>query len=99
MDVEQNKKDNKEFLQKLDTILDQNKTIARGMTLMHEKINEESPMEEPSPMPMRMPQPPQQPPQTQQKMFPRPSPMPTKNPSREQYNKSMFSKDRQQQGQ
>ncbi len=106
MDIEQGKKDNKEFLQKLDTILDQNKTIARGMTLMHEKINDSSEMEEQPQIPMRMPQPmPQhQMNQQPQKMFPKPSPMPKnpnqenpdsvmRNQSKDQYNKSMFSKD------
>jgi len=31
------KSDDKELLKKLDTLLEQNKTIARGLTLMHEK--------------------------------------------------------------
>ena len=31
---------NKEFLNKLDNLLDQNKTIARGITLMEEKLRE-----------------------------------------------------------
>ena len=29
--------DNKDILEKLNTLLDQNKTIARGLTLIHEK--------------------------------------------------------------
>lgn len=31
-------RDDKEIMQKLDSLADQNKTIARGLTLMHEKI-------------------------------------------------------------
>jgi len=34
------KEKDKEFLNKLDTLLDQNKTIARGLTLMEEKLRE-----------------------------------------------------------
>ncbi len=33
-------KENKKILEKIDSILEQNKTIARGMTLMNEKIDE-----------------------------------------------------------
>ena len=35
-----NKKDDKELIDKLDLLLDQNKTIARGLTLMEEKLRE-----------------------------------------------------------
>jgi len=35
-----NKKDDKELLNKLDVLLDQNKTIARGLTLMEERLRE-----------------------------------------------------------
>lgn len=31
------KDDNKEIIKKMDTLLEQNKTIARGLTLMHER--------------------------------------------------------------
>jgi len=34
------KEKDKEFLNKLDTLLDQNKTIAKGLTLMEEKLRE-----------------------------------------------------------
>ncbi len=34
------KEKDKEFLEKLDKLLDQNKTIARGLTLMEEKLRE-----------------------------------------------------------
>lgn len=42
----------KEFLEKIDKLLEQNKTIARGLTLMEEKIRERvygQPMRRPSP--------------------------------------------------
>jgi len=35
-DLDRNKKDNKEMLEKLDNLIDQNKIIARGLTLLHE---------------------------------------------------------------
>ncbi len=54
-DVEQN---NKELVEKMETLVDQNKTIARGLTLMHERIPREM---VPPPMPQRT-MPPQPPP-------------------------------------
>lgn len=39
-DVEKNNRDNMKILEKLESVLEQNKTIARGLTLMHDKITE-----------------------------------------------------------
>ncbi|MGY4884480.1 MAG: hypothetical protein ACP5NZ_02775 [Nanobdellota archaeon] len=39
-DVEKNSRENAKILEKLESVLEQNKTIARGLTLMHDKINE-----------------------------------------------------------
>jgi hypothetical protein len=39
-DAEKNTRENAKILEKLESILDQNKTIARGLTLMHDKITE-----------------------------------------------------------
>jgi len=64
-DVEKN---NKEILERLDTVLDQNKTLARGITLMHERIPREQP-------PMRAPMPPPQP-----QRPPKPSPVQRETP-------------------
>jgi len=40
-DLEKGGKDNKRIIEKIDNLLDQNKTIARGLTLIHEKIPEQ----------------------------------------------------------
>jgi len=48
------KSDNKEVLEKLDTLLDQNKTIARGLALMHEK-NLQNLQRPPEQMPKKFP--------------------------------------------
>jgi hypothetical protein len=40
VDVEKNNRENTKILEKIDNIMEQNKTIARGLTLMHDKINE-----------------------------------------------------------
>ncbi len=39
-DLEKNNKENAKVLEKLENVLEQNRTIARGLTLMHDKINE-----------------------------------------------------------
>lgn len=39
-DIERNNKENMKILEKIESVLEQNKTIARGLTLMHDKINE-----------------------------------------------------------
>jgi hypothetical protein len=39
-DIEKNNKENMKILEKIENVLEQNKTIARGLTLMHEKISE-----------------------------------------------------------
>jgi hypothetical protein len=39
-DVEEQRNADKEYLQKLDSLLDQNKTIAKGLTLMEGKLRE-----------------------------------------------------------
>lgn len=41
-DTEKNNRENTKILEKLESVLEQNKTIARGLTLMHDKINEPS---------------------------------------------------------
>lgn len=39
-DAEKVNKENAKIIEKLENVLEQNKTIARGLTLMHDKINE-----------------------------------------------------------
>jgi hypothetical protein len=39
-DMDKNNRENARILEKLENVLEQNKTIARGLTLMHDKINE-----------------------------------------------------------
>ncbi len=39
-ELERNNKDNKKIMEKMEGILEQNKTIARGLTLMNEKMDE-----------------------------------------------------------
>lgn len=39
-DIEKNNKENAKILEKIESVLEQNRTIARGLTLMHDKINE-----------------------------------------------------------
>ncbi len=62
-DFEKSNKDNKKIIEKLDTLSEQNKIIARGLTLMHEKFEPESEeveeeISEQRPMPsMRSPRP------------------------------------------
>jgi hypothetical protein len=54
-DIEKNNRENAKILEKIENVLEQNKTIARGLTLMHEKIVEPTTVY-PSQMPQqRMP--------------------------------------------
>lgn len=39
-EIEKSNKENAKILGKIENVLEQNKTIARGLTLMHDKINE-----------------------------------------------------------
>jgi hypothetical protein len=39
-DIEKNNRENVKILEKLENVLEQNRTIARGLTLMHDKISE-----------------------------------------------------------
>ncbi len=66
--------------EKLDTMLDQNKTIAKGITLVHESLTEEeeTPPQRPSPQPPQRAPPQQGPPQPQRPMPPQ---APQQNPS------------------
>jgi len=47
--------DDKKIMEKLDSLLDQNKTIAKGLILMHERTSPQEPMQV-QPMPVQMPQ-------------------------------------------
>jgi hypothetical protein len=58
----------KEFVEKVDKLLDQNKTIAKGLTLMEERIRERTGMNE-SNSQSQMPQMPAQPVQQQSSQF------------------------------
>jgi hypothetical protein len=49
VDIEKNNRENAKILEKIESVLEQNKTIARGLTLMHDKINE--PLNYPPPVP------------------------------------------------
>jgi len=48
-EIEETPKTDKQFIKKLDSLLDQNKTIARGIMLMEEKIRNKAP--QPTKMP------------------------------------------------
>jgi len=61
-DTEKNNRENTKILEKLENVLEQNKTIARGLTLMHDKINE--PTQNYYPSQLSMPRAQQQVPQT-----------------------------------
>lgn len=50
------KKESKEVMQKMDEILEQNKILARGLTLMHDRISEESEIPFSKPVPVQIPQ-------------------------------------------
>lgn len=58
-EIEKNNRENMKILEKIENVLEQNKTIARGLTLMHDKINEPksyvSQMERPQ-IPQKIPQ-------------------------------------------
>ena len=73
--------DEKKIMDKLESIVDQNKTIARGLTLMHERVGEESAEisqpEKAKPTPISPPAP-----GAPKRMF----------PPKEEYQKSPFSK-------
>jgi len=58
---EKEKKDNHEVMEKMNDILEQNKILARGITLMHDRISEqeEIPFSQPMPMPSSRPSSPQ----------------------------------------
>ena len=59
-EIEKNNRENMKIPEKIENVLEQNKTIARGLTLMHDKINEPksyiSPMERPPMQSMQMQQ-------------------------------------------
>lgn len=57
-EIEKNSRENARILEKIENVLEQNKIIARGLTLMHNKINE--PQGYPPQMPERPRVPPQQ---------------------------------------
>ena len=67
-----NREKDKEFLEKLNSLLDQNKTIARGLTLMEEKIRQRMGKEESMPVPVR--------PVPMQRTMPAPIQMPSTQP-------------------
>ncbi|RLG15995.1 hypothetical protein DRN69_02055 [Candidatus Pacearchaeota archaeon] len=49
-DFGKSSKDNKKIIEKIDTLLEQNKTIARGLALMHDRIPQEHPQQLPPPV-------------------------------------------------
>ena len=55
VDTEGNKRDNAKIIEKLESIMDQNKIIARGLTLMHDKIGSSQNYPAPEPEPNRNP--------------------------------------------
>ena len=55
-DIEKNNRENAKILEKIENVLEQNKTIARGLTLMHEKIVEPTAVYSPQVPQQRMPQ-------------------------------------------
>jgi hypothetical protein len=55
-DIEKNNRENAKILEKIENVLEQNKTIARGLTLMHEKIIEPTASYLPQTPQQRMPQ-------------------------------------------
>ncbi len=77
--LEKGNKDSDKIMQKMDNLLEQNKIIAKGLTLMHESIN--PPEEEPQMAP---------PAQQRQPMMPPPRQMPMP-PEKERYQKSIAS--------
>ena len=80
-------KDNKDVIEKLDNLADQNKTIARGISLMHERLPQEDfgPPQQPTsiPLPQKMMPPIQQmPPRPMMKELP---PMPPPKPKTSEF--------------
>jgi hypothetical protein len=55
-DIDKNNRENTKILEKLESVLEQNRTIARGLTLMHDKINESPNYYPPQPMSRMQPQ-------------------------------------------
>ena len=82
-EAKQGGKDNKKLIEKIDVLMDQNKTIARGLTLMHEKTSEQTQIQKP--MPQRTPQLPSQSLQ--------PTNMPRQGRDMSEYQKSISSKE------
>lgn len=72
-DLEKNNRENTKILEKLDNVLDQNKTIARGLSLMHDKIKEPPNYYSQQPVPKMPPQ--QKPPQPFKPVQPKTSAM------------------------
>ncbi len=77
--TDKEKKDNRDVIQKMDEVIDQNKILARGMTLMHDRISEQEEMpftqpSQPKSLPM-MPRPlPSMRPSTHEMQKPKPLP-------------------------
>ncbi len=106
--AEQDKKDNKEIMNRMSDIIDQNKTIARGITLMHDLVTgEEEKIDAITPRPMMssnmsspsIPKPQMKPPKMPApQMNPQmpsqgmPMPKPSQKPS-DLYQKSIYSKE------
>lgn len=57
-EIEKNNRENTKILEKIENVLDQNKTIARGLSLVHERINEpqNNPPQQRQSMPFRQTQ-------------------------------------------
>jgi len=82
-------KETKEIREKIDNLFEQNKLIARGITLMNDKIGQEKMMPsqpQPKPMVRQMP-PPQIPKPMEHRPLPMPPQMPRKLPQMPQQNK------------
>lgn len=89
--LEKTTHDTSEITKKMDDVLDQNKIIARGLTLMHEKMDTEPHYSPPPKMAPQMP--PKQP-----GFFPRPKPLPKPtmpHEDKEGYHKSISSKEKE----
>jgi len=80
--LEKETKDTEKVLGKIDTLAEQNKVIARGLTLMNEKLSEEPeypPVQKPLRQPRPQPQSQIQQPQIQQPQMQKPMPAPGKS--------------------
>jgi len=76
--LEKETKDTEKVLGKIDGLAEQNKVIARGLTLMHDRLSEEP--EYPSMQkPLKQPMPQPQQPQIQQPLMQKPMPAPGKS--------------------